>query len=188
MPEASGGVRIRQVKPAFWTDSTVAALPPAVRLFYIGLWMVADDAGWFRCNVAEIANELYGYDVRSRRERHVAAFLDTLAVAGRIERLDCGHGRVPTLIGHQRFSGPTKQVKSVEREHNDVCLAHSRTSPQVPAIPRPVRNGKERELVGEREQVRNGLGTVHARKRDDESETEFRQRVGIPEFMGGKSA
>jgi hypothetical protein len=41
-------VRIRQVKPAFWADSRLAELPERTRLFYIGLWMIADDAGWLR--------------------------------------------------------------------------------------------------------------------------------------------
>lgn len=131
-------MRIRQVKPAFWTDAVMAAMPPATRLFYVGLWMVADDGGWFRWDVPEIANELYGYETRSRRERNVAAFLDALDTAGRVLREPgCIHATIPRFVIHQRFAGSTKQVHTIEVEHKKECPprvpAGSRTSPQVPA-------------------------------------------------------
>lgn len=37
--------RIRSVKPEFWTDPEVVALPMAARLFFIGCWNHADDFG-----------------------------------------------------------------------------------------------------------------------------------------------
>ena len=75
-------MRIRQVKPSFWSDSVLARLPERSRLFYIGLWMIADDAGWFRADVPEIANELYGYEPARRREDRVS-----LMLAGLVARL-----------------------------------------------------------------------------------------------------
>ena len=138
------GVRIRQVKPAFWTDSTIAGLAPAVRLFYIGLWMVADDAGYLRWDTPQIANELYGYESRKKRERDVDAFIAVLTDDGRVVRYECGHAFIPHLTDHQRLAGETHRVVSVKREHE--------SCPRIPAVPR------DSPLVPDT--VRNGSGTV----------------------------
>lgn len=147
-------MRIRQVKPEFWRDATLGDLSDTDRLIYIGLWMEADDTGWFRWNIVEIATDLYPMQPRQARERRVAASLDRLLQAGRITREPCGHGIVPKLTQHQRLASPEKQVRTVQREHNGCIPAGSRGSPQVPAdsLQTPVteRNGKEREgKVGE---------------------------------------
>lgn len=174
-------MRIRQVKPSFWTDDKLAAMPAAVRLFYVGLWMVADDAGWLRWSVPEIANELYGYESRRKRERDVVAFARVLEEAGRVKRFDCGHAIVPTLTDHQRFSGATKQVHTVEKEHRKCGESEGpRTSPQVPATPRPVSHGGG---------LGDGTGRVvpvsQTRKRDDEELTEFQAKVDRKTALGG---
>lgn len=110
-------MRIRQVKPAFWSDACVAALPPAARLFYIGLWMEADDAGWLRWDAAQVANELYGYEPRARRERNTLEFLAQLHEAERIVAFPCGHVFIPTLVLHQKQAASTRQVRTVQKEH-----------------------------------------------------------------------
>src|SRR5512147_1677991 len=110
-------MRIRQVKPAFWSDSVIAALPAPARLFYIGLWMEADDAGWLRWDCSQIANELYGYESRKRRERDVEAFLALLVEAERVVVHPCGHVEIPTLTLHQHLSVTSKQVRTILREH-----------------------------------------------------------------------
>jgi hypothetical protein len=173
-------MRIRQVKPSFFKDARIAALTPSVRLTYIGLWMLADDAGYYRWDVAEAGLELYGYESRGKRERDVTRHLAALVVAGRVDDLGCGHVLIPTLTDHQRFGGPTKRVTTYQREHADCprIPANPRGSPLIPGT---VRNGTERKAVGER----NGDGTSDARRRDDETESDFRQRAGIPAFMGG---
>ena len=48
-------MRIRQIKPDYWRDEVIAAMPDSVARFYIGIWQEADDAGWLRWNVPEIA-------------------------------------------------------------------------------------------------------------------------------------
>lgn len=135
-------MRIRQVKPAFWSDARIAALPPAARLFYIGLWMEADDAGWLRWDAPQIANELYGYESRRRRERDAETFLALLVDTGRVVVHECGHVEIPTMTTHQHLSASTKQVRTFQREH-----AACGDSPQTPAEtredpPLPGRKGK----------------------------------------------
>src|ERR1035437_7805501 len=98
-------MRIRQVKPEFFADSEMAALPYAVRLFYIGLWCVADDGGWIEWKPERIAHDLYGYEARAIRERHVADWSTALVVSGHVVIHDCGCAVIPTLPKHQRVTG-----------------------------------------------------------------------------------
>jgi len=128
-------MRIRQVKPAFWADARIAALPAPARLFYIGLWMTADDAGWLRWDPSQIANELYGYESRKRRERDVCAFLALLVEAKRVVVHDCGHVEIPTMVAHQHLSVASKQVRTIWREHSECPRppAGTRDDPPTPA-------------------------------------------------------
>ena len=41
-------MRIRTIKPDFWTDAKVSKLTYLARLLFIGLWNVADDEGRFK--------------------------------------------------------------------------------------------------------------------------------------------
>jgi hypothetical protein len=184
-------MRIRQVKPSFFKDPLMAELSPAVRLFYVGLWMLADDAGWFRWDPAEVGNELYGYEPRGRRERHAADYLDTLVSAKRVTRFDCGHVFIPTLTDHQRLAGLTKQVRTVVREHEKECSPQPPAGPRdAPQSPDPVRNGIGKGTGTVDGTERNGIGTesaparAEAGPREDETESDFRKRTGIPVFMG----
>lgn len=145
-------MRIRQVKPAFWTDARVAALPPAARLFYIGLWMEADDAGWLRWDPSQIANELYGYESRRRRERDVETFLALLVREERVIVYPCGHVLIPHLTDHQHLSVSSKQVRTFQREHAGCTQTPAETRDDPPL---PGRKGK-----GEGNVKGDGNGTV----------------------------
>ncbi len=174
-------MRIRQVKPSFFKDARIAALTPAVRLTYIGLWMLADDAGYYRWDVAEAGLELYGYESRAKRERDMTAHLAALVAADRVTELGCGHILIPTLVDHQRFGGPNKRVTTYMQEHARDCPRVPADARDSPLIPGTVRNGTERYGNGTE---RNG--TVGALTRD-EGETEFQRLVGLPTSLGGKS-
>jgi len=149
-------VRIRQVKPEFWRDSKLAGLSARVRLTYIGLWMIADDAGWLRADIAELGVDLWPYEEREQREEAMESAMADLESSGRLMRFPCGHAFLPTLTKHQRLASPEKRVTTVEREHR-IC-----DSPRIPAEIRgeqqtlhdaptrngTVRNGKERIGTG----------------------------------------
>jgi hypothetical protein len=98
-------MRIRQVKPEFFGDADMAALPFRTRLTYIGLWQEADDAGWLVVDAVQIAHDLYGFDPRPKREAWVVEDLVRLQEAGCLEVLECGHGVIPTLPKHQKSGG-----------------------------------------------------------------------------------
>lgn len=129
-------MRIRQIKPDYWRDEVIAAMPDSVARFYIGIWQEADDAGWLRWNVAEIALDLYGYEPRSRRERWVTERGAALAQAGRLIFHDCGHAFVPKLTKHQKFGG--RPVYTMRDAHARECARVRADAP----------HGKERVEVG----------------------------------------
>lgn len=98
-------MRIRQVRPEFFTDAVVSSLTADVRLTYIGLWCVADDAGWLVWDVDQVAAQLYPYEsirVRTRRVERAGA---ALVAAGRMVLPGCGCAYIPKLSAHQKIGG-----------------------------------------------------------------------------------
>jgi hypothetical protein len=98
-------MRIRQVRPEFFTDAVTSRLQASVRLTYIGLWCVADDAGWMTWDVPQIAAQLYPYESVRVRERRVASAGEALVEAGRLVMHPCGCALIPKLADHQRIGG-----------------------------------------------------------------------------------
>jgi hypothetical protein len=98
-------MRIRQVRPEFFTDSVVGHLTPAVRLTYIGLWCVADDAGWLEWDVHQIAVQLYPYESVRVREGRIEGAAVALVAAGRMVMHECGCAVIPKLSEHQKIGG-----------------------------------------------------------------------------------
>jgi hypothetical protein len=107
-------VRIRQVRPEFFTDPVTAHLPTDVRLTYIGLWCVADDAGYLVWDVRQIGALLFPYSPPRARERRIEKAGAALVEAKRLELYACGCGRIPTLPNHQKIGG-TKSVTVAEK-------------------------------------------------------------------------
>ena len=168
-------MRIRQVKPSFWGDAVLAALPEATRLFYIGLWMQADDAGWLRVDVAEIARDLYGYDGRKYRERHVEKMLEELKESGRVIFHECGHGFIPKLTDHQHLASESKRVYTTRNQHMRAC---AESDPRGPAGTRDSPTGGVMVMEGEGKgngQVREGKKHALAR---EERATDILARYG----------
>ena len=131
-------MRIRQVKPEFWSDPDMAELPAPVRLTYIGLWNLSDDAGWFVADATYIAHQLYGYDDRATREDTVAEHIHALQAAGKVVLEDCGHALIPTLAVHQRQSAATRRVEMVKKAHEQCIAAAFRSKQQQSAESRSV--------------------------------------------------
>ena len=116
-------MRIRSVKPDFWRDRLMADLPADVRLFYVGLWMEADDAGWLRWDLDEIAADLYPYRPVKARERQVREWSGRLIDRKRVELFPCGHAFIPKLTRHQLSQGGSKS-KYILAQHA-LCSSES---------------------------------------------------------------
>jgi hypothetical protein len=71
-------MRIRSIKPDFWKSEKVARLPMGARLFFIGLWNLADDHGRFRAHPKILRGELFPFD----EDADVAGWLRALQAVG----------------------------------------------------------------------------------------------------------
>ena len=145
-------MRIRQVRPEFFTDPLTARLSIPTRLLYIGMWCVADDDGWLRWDVSHLAVLLLPYESVHRREGHIEHARDELVAADRLRLLDCGCALIPTLPKHQRING-TKAYTSRDW-HRKHCVA---------VIPDVSGNSRTRSPVT-LGNGRVGNGTVSARE------------------------
>lgn len=132
-------MRIRQIKPEFWKDAKLATLTEGARLFFIGTWSLADDAGWLRWSIPEIAAELYPFESRRMRERRTAKHGEALASLGRLHLHDCGHAVIPKMPAHQHLAGTTRRVTTIYAEHQ-IC-AQPATPRDSPRLPAPVSKG-----------------------------------------------
>lgn len=138
-------MRIRQIKPSYWSDSALQLhLDAATREFYVGLWMLADDAGWLDWDVPAIGKELYGFQPVHRREKAIERMAEALAALDarhpHLIILDCGHAQVPKIVAHQRFGG--RPVYSVRDVHARDCSRLRDDARDCAPLPHTVGNGR----------------------------------------------
>src|SRR3954470_12573547 len=111
-------MRIRSIRPEFWSSEDIAALPWDVRLVFIGLWSYVDDNGVGRDNEKLIVADLFPLEEDPREG--VGSPLDALRpwsghpIRGRRQAVPVhrhvGHapaggeaGKNPVSPSHQRF-------------------------------------------------------------------------------------
>ncbi len=103
-------MRIRSIKPDFFKDDELAALPPIARLLFVGLWCMADCEGRLEDRPTRIRAEVLPYD-----ECDVDALLSSLHAADFIVRYEVpprGYIEVRSFKKHQRLSGIEAQKQS----------------------------------------------------------------------------
>lgn len=103
-------MRIRTIKPEFWTNDELADLDPLVRLLFIGLWNMADCRGRLEDRPKRIKAAIMPYD-----DIDVHAALDTLMQAGFIRRYQVGGIEVVQVVNfekHQRITGKEAEAES----------------------------------------------------------------------------
>ena len=113
-------MRIRQIRPEFFTDPITGRLDPAVQVAYIGLWCVADDAGWLDWDVPQIGALLYPYKSVHVRESLICKAGTALSAVGRLLVMDCGCARIPTLTAHQKIGGNKSFTGRDKHEKHEV--------------------------------------------------------------------
>ncbi len=100
-------MRIRSIKPEFWTDSLIVSLPRDIRLLFIGLWNVADDHGWIPDDPDQIRMLLFPGDP----DCDVGTWIEVLVASGRLERFQTETGRrllkVAHWTDHQKVDHPS---------------------------------------------------------------------------------
>lgn len=119
--------RIRTIKPEFWSDSIVAELDFFTRLFYIGLWNFADDAGRGRAKAKEINGALFPHD-DDVENRQVEEALQNLASKGRIVLYEADGQRYFQIVHwkkHQVINRPSKSsIPAPDGFHEDAEDTH----------------------------------------------------------------
>ena len=116
----------------------MAALPVGTRLVYMGLWGLADDAGFLELpwsqavepttrepaepafDVSEIAGELFRHDAKRTREHRVDLAIGQLVDLGKVELLECrSHALIPTLPDHRIKGG--ELLFTIQKRHERRC-------------------------------------------------------------------
>ena len=122
-------MRSRILRPELLTDETLGTLPDALVLFYLKLWLLCDDEGYFEWRPRQIAATLYPYRGERLRTHQVSGWLDDLVLHRRVSVLVCGeHAVVPTIPTYRIRGG--NQAHTVKSKHDSKCAyVQVRTSP-----------------------------------------------------------
>lgn len=109
-------MRTRAIRPGFWEDDKMAKLPISARLTYVGLWCLADDAGYFVLRVPEIGAALFRYEPTRAREKRVQEAIAHLIELGRVKIESCGiHAVIPKLPEYRYNAGVL--IFTVQKRH-----------------------------------------------------------------------
>src|SRR6266540_3173316 len=142
-------MRIRSIKPEFWTSDDVAALSWPTRLLFIGLWSYVDDNGVGRDNERLIRADLFPLEDDPRETlATVSRGLQELCEGTQITRYTVDGRRFLYVNGwatHQRIDRPNK-----ERYPLPTC--------ENAEFARPSRDPRETLATGAGEQRNRGTG------------------------------
>ena len=144
-------MRIRSIKPEFWSSESVGRLSRDARLLFIGLWSLADDSGRLRGALTYIAGSLLAYDGDAVGK--VGGWVEELEREKMVRRYKCGDGNtyldIPNWLKHQK----------IERPSASKLPAFTEGSPKPQ---RKLTEGSPQEQgIGNRDQGR-GSGIIHS--------------------------
>lgn len=161
------------IRPAYWTDADLhLRLTAEQREFYIGLWMLADDAGYLPWDPDRIGAELYPYRSPAWRAKRLTAWLAALGDHARL--LECRkHVLVPNLPRYQKPPRPSEQYRQAHATCLHVVPSGASDDHVAPA------QGFSKGLRREGEEKGAPAGA------NGKPRTEFQERAGVPVFMGG---
>lgn len=92
-------MRARNLKPGFFTNETLAELPPLTRIFFEGLWCAADREGRMEYRPKKLKAEILPYD-----RADIPAMVVSLSERGFVTAYqvdDCEYLRVNNFLKHQ---------------------------------------------------------------------------------------
>ena len=158
-------MRIRSIKPEFWSSPDIAALSDADRLLFIGLWSYVDDHGRGRDDVALIVAALFPHDMVADPRDTVAKVCDGLArlseanlilrytVASRTYFLVTGWGK------HQRVDKPkVSRIPEPTEEENGTFPQNDAIRESVAKVRDDVATPRDTLAPGTGEQGNRGTG------------------------------
>ena len=150
-------MRIRTIKPEFWSSETISPLSDKAKLLAIGLLNFADDEGYFWANPTLIRAAIFPFEDESKT---ILGLIQELSRAGYIstgKRGDDGRavGRVINFTIHQRIDKPKQSIIKQNCQFQDE--SKTRLGTVLDASPL---EGKGREQG--REQGKEVSGSAHA--------------------------
>lgn len=96
-------LRGRYLMREYWADAVLFTRTTAdVRELYQGLWMLCDDEGWMRKNIAEIAASLYRFEAPEQRNASTASRVGILKALGKVKTYRCGCMWLPSVARYPR--------------------------------------------------------------------------------------
>lgn len=101
-------MRIRNIKPGFWTNEHLSTLPHSQRLFFIGLWMVADRSGRLEDRPERLRVQIFPYELRF----DARSALDALVAAGFLIRYEVDGSKlleIPNFEKHQYINNRERE-------------------------------------------------------------------------------
>jgi hypothetical protein len=123
--------RIRSIKPEFWTDPDVVAMPMETRLFFIGCWNHADDFGVLRDDPERLRLQIMPAD-----QVNAVAIIDELVERRHLLRMTAPDGTkvlvVRTFCVHQKID---KRAVGRWGHPDDFTPASPAGSPPPPTNP-----------------------------------------------------
>lgn len=140
-------MRIRTVKPEFWTHPVMARLEPEVQLLALALLNYADDHGYFRAEAELVRAACAPFTEDSVR---IHGALTTLLKVGWIEVRDSGQtgliGRIAKWTKHQRVNRPSdSKLKGYWLTEDSVNVHGGLTEPSL--LEQGTGKGKESPIV-----------------------------------------
>ena len=144
-------MRIRTIKPEFFRDpDTTGRWPADLKMFYVGMWCVADDDGRFAWDEDLIGSDLYPFD----RKVDIGRLLARLVESGVVVQYESGgrkYGHIKNFGKHQKINKPTPSKLPEPPGVTPGGLRESYGSP--PGVLPAGREGKGREGIREEEGV-----------------------------------
>lgn len=115
MPALS--MRGRYLMREYFADSDLfRKLDATEREVMVGLWMLADDAGFLPRDIPAIAAAIYRYDAPEARESRIRAAIDRLKAIGKAESLRCCL-RMPSVEAYPRAGTKSYEHRDQHRKH-----------------------------------------------------------------------
>ena len=99
------------IKPDFFDSDSLAAVHPMTRFLFIGLWVIADDAGNLKYNPRKIRLQVFPYDEIPDREIELQL--------SQLEKIGCIYGyeadgerliTIPNFLTYQTINRPSKST------------------------------------------------------------------------------
>jgi|694.fasta_scaffold13640_7 hypothetical protein len=101
-------MRIRTIKPEFWTDEKIGSLSLGARLLFISLWNVADDSGNFADKPKQLKIQTMPYDTIDISELLLELVSSNLIV--RYEVNDKSYYHIINFLKHQKINRPSPPI------------------------------------------------------------------------------